>query len=383
MRRNKNVGSGPLGLVTSDGRSRDLPPRRVLFYTAPGAMQDPGGGEVQLVKTAEALRELGVDVRLFDPWNERLERADWLHLFGTVPACLELARLAKRLGVRVALSSISWYDPHASWHLEKGLVRKLRGVAGWSVRRVWPRWPSWRRELLHAADLLLPNSHAEARQLQQLFGVDPARIAVVPNGVDGRFARGNPDLFVSQFGVRDFVLLPGRIEPRKNQLAVICALWASGIPVVVLGDPHVEHADYYERCRREADPGVTFVGRLEHNSPMLASAYAAARVVVLASWFETPGLAALEGALAGAHVVVTRRGSAPEYFGDLSTYVEPHDPFGIRTAVREAFTRPRPHGLREHVERRFLWAAVAQQTLAAYERIAPPRRQSVPEPLAA
>jgi glycosyltransferase involved in cell wall biosynthesis len=341
----------------------------VVFYTAPWAMQHPGGGEVQLLKTAEFLGELGVRVRLFDPWNDRLCQADWLHLFGTLPECLEMARHAKRCGVRVALSPVSWYDPWVNWRLESGLLRKLRAVVGWSVRRAFPQLPSWRRELIQLADVLLPNSQAEAIQLRRLFGADPSRIKVVPNGVDGRFDDGDAELFHSHFGVSDFVLLPGRIEPRKNQLGVIHALWGSGIPLVILGDPHPNYPNYVHECIHAADPGVTFIGRLEHDSPLMAAAYAAARVVVLASWFETPGLAALEGALAGANIVVTERGSAREYFGDAAYYVQPQDLSGIRATVREAFVQPRQSRLRGVVQRQFLWEHVARQSLAAYETL--------------
>ena len=49
----------------------------------------------------------------------------------------------------------------------------------------------------------------------------------------------------------------------------------------------------------------------------LASAYAAARVFALPSWFETPGLAALEAGLAGCAVAITPYGSTRDYFGDL------------------------------------------------------------------
>ncbi len=360
----------------------DSHPLHVLFYTAPTAMQRPGGGEVQLLKTAEYLDQLGAQVRLFDPWHDRLNRADWLHLFGTMPECLTMAREAKRLGVRIALSPISWYDPWVSWKLETTLARKCRGVSGWAARRYFPFIPSWRRELIHLADVLLPNSQAEARQLELLFGVDRSRICVVPNGVDARFADGDGEQFCSQFDIRDFVLLPGRIEPRKNQLAVLLALWGTGIPVVVLGDPHPDHKQYYLKCIRAADPGVMFVGQLEHESSLLASAYAASRVVVLASWFETPGLAALEGALAGARVVVTERGCTREYFGDAVGYVQPNDVMGIRTAVREAFTRRKTDDLSEAVLQSFLWDTVARKTLEAYQSVQTGKQGVAAEPLA-
>ncbi len=50
--------------------------------------------------------------------------------------------------------------------------------------------------------------------------------------------------------------------------------------------------------KRVAGPERTSSGsmRLDHDDPLLASAYAAARVFALPSWFETPGLAALEAA---------------------------------------------------------------------------------------
>ncbi len=71
---------------------------------------------------------------------------------------------------------------------------------------------------------------------------------------------------------------------------------------------------------------VIWLGRLDHHDPLLASAYAAARVFALPSWFETPGLAALEAALAGCAVVITPYGSTREYFGDLVEYARPHRP---------------------------------------------------------
>jgi glycosyltransferase involved in cell wall biosynthesis len=330
---------------------------------------NPGGGEVQFSKTSEYLKRRGIEVRPIDSLPSSWRGCDLLHIFGTTREGLEVARGAKSHGVPVALSTISWYDPWVSWRLEPTGWRRVRSVAGWGVRRLVPSVSSWRRELLHLCDLLLPNSQAEARQLQQLFAVPARKIAVVPNGVDERFAHGDAGLFERHFGLRDFVLVPGRIEPRKNQLNVLRSLWGSGLSVVVLGDPHPNHRGYADECRRESDVGVTFVGRLEHGSPLLAAANAAARVIVLASWFETPGLAALEGALAGTQIVVTERGCTREYFEDLVRYVSPDDTRGIRHAVREAFKAPRSRALSDLIRTNFLWDHTAHATLTAYREL--------------
>jgi len=329
-------------------------------------MQNPGGGEVQLLKTAEALRGCGVDVRLLDAWRDRLERFHWLHLFGMCRETLAMAMAARSRGVRVALSPICWYEPAACWHLEPTVALRAKALLAWSARRLIRSVPSWRLQLLQAADLLLPNSTAEARQLAALFDVAPSKLRVVPNGVDERFMHADPRPFARQFELDRYVLAPGRIEPRKNQLALIRALWGSGLTLVLLGDPHPAHASYYEQCRREAGAGVRFVGRLEHDSELLAAAYAGADAVVLPGWYETPGLAALEAALAGTPVVVTARGSAREYFGPLARYVQPDDLGSIRRQVRAAVAAGRSSQLQEHVRRNFLWRHVAQRTLAAY-----------------
>src|SRR5437773_4004207 len=77
-------------------------PMRVAFYASAQSLRNPGGGEVQLKKTAEYLRRQGTEVQVISGptmWSE----FDWLHIFGTVREGLALARAAKQHGVSVAL----------------------------------------------------------------------------------------------------------------------------------------------------------------------------------------------------------------------------------------------------------------------------------------
>jgi glycosyltransferase involved in cell wall biosynthesis len=182
------------------------------------------------------------------------------------------------------------------------------------------------------------------------------------------------DLFPAMFGVRDYVLCPGRIEPRKNQLALLEALANLDRAVVILGDPVPRHRAYAAACRRAAAGNVHFVAAVPHNSPLLASAYRSAACVVLPGWFETPGLAALEAALAGVPLVVTRMGAAREYFGPNARYVDPHRPGTIAAAVRDAVAnrgtdQQRCARLAARVARRFTWWNVAAACRDAYERL--------------
>ncbi len=351
----------------SRGECRD---GAVFLHAPAAAFQAPGGGENQLIRTGRHLEWHGVNVRLFSPWTDRLESARLLHLFGMSREGLELARQARSRGVPVAISPICWYEPRAITALEPDLPRRFAGLAAWGLRAITPLIPSWRRELLHLADAVLPNSCAEADQLAHLFGVPRGRIRVVPNGVLPAFGTASPELFRERWGPEPFVLSVGRIEPRKNTLGLIRAVGRLGLPLVHIGDPVPGHDRYVRECQRAGEGWVTWMGRLEHDDPLLASAYAAARVFALPSWFETPGLAALEAALAGCAVAITPFGSTREYFGTHAAYARPHRPEEIRRAIRTCWDRGPDPRLAPRVATHYLWPNVAQITAEVYDQVA-------------
>ena len=102
---------------------------------------------------------------------------------------------------------------------------------------------------------------------------------------------------------------------------------------------------------------------------MLASAYAAAALLVLPSYIETPGLCALEAGLAGTPLVVTEQGCTREYFGDQALYVDPRNGEQIRAAVTQEHTRrPDTSALRERIRTRYLWRHAAEATRAGYRK---------------
>ncbi len=223
--------------------------------------------------------------------------------------------------------------------------------------------------MYQAADLLLPNSQAEARQLTRYFAIPSRKIQVVPNGADERFARPAAGLFAGLASEPGYILYAGRIEPRKNQLGFLRAMRGAGTPIVFLGDVVPGHEDYLQRCRRLAGSSARFVGRLEHDDPRLVSAYHECGCLALTSWFETPGLVALEAAMSGAPLVLTDRGCAAEYFGPHARYVSPRDPRGVRQATLAALRQPRNRELARLTQQNFSWRATAIATLAGYERL--------------
>ncbi|MHB8903080.1 MAG: glycosyltransferase [Thermoguttaceae bacterium] len=375
----------------------DLPKAFELFPLTPAphndafvagkltALDAPGGGEIQMFGTVRGLRELGVSARLWRPWEESLSEARCLHLFGSLPEHLPLVEAARRAKLPVLLSTITWFDWRSCWREPGSVLRRLLAVGRFAARAACPRLPSWRRRLYHAVDMLLPNSNAEAAQLARYFQVPPQKMHIVPNAADPRFGEAEPGPFLRLLQRRlttetpvevrarvadgRFALYVGRIEPRKNQLGLLRAMRGAGVPVVFVGDAVPGHDRYWQTCCREADSSVIFVPRLDHDDPLLRSAYAACGCVVLPGWYETPGLVALEAAMTGAPLVLPHGGSAREYFGRDASYVVPEDLPGIRRAVLGALEQPRSEFIANRIRENFTWKAAAAATLDAYRRV--------------
>jgi glycosyltransferase involved in cell wall biosynthesis len=329
----------------------------------------PGGGEVQLRSTVDGLTELGYDARAWQPWDDDIGQGDIVHFFGSRPEFVAAATAARRRGAKVVVSTVTWFDWRNTIREPGPWPRKLLHAARYAARAAVPQIPSWRKQLYDTADLLLPNSQAEADQLMRLFHTPQTKIRVVPNGADTRFASADADLFRDRYGLDRFVLCVGRIEPRKNQLSLVRALAGTGLPLVLIGDVVPGHEQYADWCRRYADTDVRFLGRFNASDPLLASAYAACSTLALVSWYETPGLAALEAALTGTPLVLPVGGCCREYFGDQAEYVTPDDLAAIRRAVLRSCERPRSMKNAALVRETFSWRQVARTTAEAYESL--------------
>lgn len=318
-----------------------------------------GGDAIQQRKTGEALERLGVEVVLAHGEIKTFKGIDLVHLFNIIPVenTLTLFKQAKAAGVPVVLSPIYWDATEFLMHTQS---KRERDYLEW-----WQRTRGQRLLLVREADYLLPNGVAEAELLIREFGTI-APYQIVPNAADKIFYYGNPERFRRRYKQRKFILCVGRICRRKNQLSLIRALQNLDIDLVFVGP--VDDYPYYRECRNEKTRcHVHFIDTMDQYE--LSSVYAAAEVQVLPSWYETPGLASLEAALAGCKIVTTGRGTAREYFGDAAWYCEPGDLDSIRLAVQNALSHPVDRGLREKIRQNYNWDRVGRLTLTAYQHV--------------
>ncbi len=327
-----------------------------------------GGPKTQILQTKKHLEKMGIQVRLLDFWDSRDEilKTDIFHLFGASHGMYDLAGYLHSHDIPYVLSPIYFTRRSA------GTVRKavtLTKAAGQAVRG-FMSVSSIMNDICNWAIHIVPNTSAEAELIRDSFGIPEEKITVIPNGVESRFAHATPDLFVERYGIRDFILNVGHIGPdRKNVLSLIRAIKLCDRPAVIIGQIHPsEEAD---KCLAEAkkNSNITIINGIDHDDPLLASAYAACDVFALPSKFETPGIAAMEAALAGAKIVITPHGGTKDYFGDLSTYVDPYSETAISAGIQEALSKSHDDRLKKHIMDNFLWEHSAKKTAEAYSKI--------------
>jgi len=328
----------------------------VLFQIRHDYMKNIAGDSIQMIKTREYLLKLGLNIDISTDCKMNLSKYQLVHIFNILKAGepYKFLQNAMKQKKPYVLSTIYW-NPTRYTDNQSG---------NFPPQNWWHKQYAPRIELLSNARVLLPNSMAELQLIEKDFQIKK-KYFIIPNCCDKFFYYSKADDFIQKHNLRDFVLCVGRICPRKNQLSLIKALKKTGLKLVLIGPSG--NREYYKKCNDLTECGdVLFLNSVKHED--LASAYAAAKVHVLPSHFETPGLASLEAGLAGCGIVTTKMDATIEYFRNMAIYCLPYSVKSIKKAVLEAYEKPYDcERLKEHILKNYIWEIAAEKTLKAYE----------------
>ena len=334
---------------------------KVLFHAYNCCCQNESGGvQVRIRRMQKLLSSKGVQVDFFNPYETKLKDYDILHVFMLTIESQELVKLAKSLGLKVVLSSIVSIREGFFIDFYRSLPRQITT----DVMRKY--------NLLKKFDAIIAETPAEADFLHKHYKVPCAKMKIIPNGVD-ELGSGGDEIFGLIGGKKKYALMVGRFDENKNQLNVIKALRDTEYNVVFVGGPNAaENTKYYDTCVSEANgsPRMHFLGWLPAGSSALNSAYRNAHAVIVASHHETFGLVATEGAMAGAHVCLSKTLAINGFnvFKKEHTF-NPDSIKDIRIVVDNAMKTPKDSNLKNKAIEVFSWDMIAQQHIDIYNKL--------------
>jgi glycosyltransferase involved in cell wall biosynthesis len=325
------------------------------------------GGERQLLGLAKALRARGHTVEIANVFREelpyeKLSTFDIVHLFGSgAPkgVLLNVVRVVHRFYHKPVFFTPVWWPRDA-------VIQAAQQLSTESVKvEVFDDFEEsiLLAELCRMVDMLLLNSSAEHEQIKQklLLGEDrPWR--VVHNAVDLEELNAS----VAQGATQDYILCVGRIELRKNQHTLVKAMKLLQEPpaLVLIGSFEKAYTDLW----REEMNGLK-VQHIPHSAPnAVFAAMRSCRVYAQPSFYETPGLAAMEAAALGCPVVIGELAAEREYFQDYAYYCNPLSVESVAEALQRAIADGAHLKLREHI-RSFTYARAAEEVEHAYKEL--------------
>lgn len=236
------------------------------------------------------------------------------------------------------------------------------------------------RRALRRADRIITVSYNSKRDLVDYFGIAPARIEVVYNGVADRFQPSIPreerDRVVVKYGLpRPYLLFLGGEKPHKNVRNVIRAFAEArrerALPhALVLAGPMPKNRNRVEALIAALDldsrvfrPGIV----PEEDLPGL---FAGADAFLYPTLYEGFGLPVVEAMACGVPVLTSATSALQEIAGGYAYLVDPMDVAAIARGIVDLATDPRRRAefaeLGKRRARDFSWEKAGEQTLKIY-----------------
>lgn len=224
------------------------------------------------------------------------------------------------------------------------------------------------------------------RDLVSAYGIDPAKISVVPMAAPTdaypRLDKNEAERELAAMGLEGpYVYYPAQSWPHKNHLALVHALahirkgGGPTIRLVCSGRRTDAFAEIESEAARLGLSGVLcHVGFVD--TRRMVALYHGARLLAFPSLFEGWGLPITEAMSLGVPIAAARSTCIPEQLGDAGVLFDPSDPVDIARAVRslweDADLRQRCIAAGHERVARYTWSATAALYNRIYQELAQP-----------
>lgn len=284
-----------------------------------------------------------------------------------------------------------WHAPHYNVPLIKGakLVVTIHDLIHWIFRKDYFSKlqacyaGTMLRAAVRLADHIITVSEKTKSDLVDFFNADAAKITVIYEGVDPRFAAfHNPEKCretLQKYGIgKPYFFYVGLLKPHKRVdwlLRVFRRLREArrlDMDLVIVGKKDAHYPKGYEALGTlQSGDGVHYLPFVEDRE--LLALYRSAHALVHPSRYEGFGLTLLEAMASGTPVVACSVASIPEVAGQAAYLIDPDSDQELETALLKM---AQDENLRRDLAAkgkiqvaRFQWEAAAAKTAEVYERV--------------
>lgn len=253
----------------------------------------------------------------------------------------------------------------------------LAHARDWAHRLLIRRWHYFVRMQSRVARRLrhiVTVSERSKRDVCDAFGIDPARVHVIHNGIDTEMFRPEPGVERDPWQI---ITTASADQPLKGTqylipaFADLCREFPK-LKLVFVGRPKPGGATDKLIDRLGVRERIRFLHGV--SAPEFRALYARSALAVVPSEYEGFGLPAGEAMACGIPVVSTDGGALPEVVGDAGRVVPARDAKALARAIAELLENPQA---REHLGRRgrqriverFCWSRAAAALDALYREV--------------
>ncbi|MFB5311956.1 glycosyltransferase [Enterococcus gallinarum] len=192
-------------------------------------------------------------------------------------------------------------------------------------------------EIMNDSDYIFTSTAFEKEMLRKIFGVENAKIDILPNLIDDKYILSKIDdnlkLPIDNKTISKSYVCVGRIEPIKNQLI----LENIGENIIFIGNYNNEFEEYYNKFRVMVNKNKEFTHIARVQKDVLFNIVNKSKGLIMPSLFETTGRVALEAAVLNKPLILSNIDTIKEYLDEYNKvrYFNPRDKKELRKAVVE------------------------------------------------
>jgi len=323
---------------------------KVLFCIRKNYLNNLAGDSVQMQTIANYMRKKGVTIDICNENSADYSKYNIIHLFNLTRISETYVHFknAKKSKRPVVITPIYW-----------SLKKYYLQINCAARQKLWEEYKQFRSEILNGCHMIYPASRAELEMLKSEHGKH-LPFKIIYNCIETKKWRPLP------FGnnTKPYILCAARVTPRKNQLALAKVCGELNESLILAGK--ADNKNYLTECLKLKN--VLHIDFLSQNK--LIALYKGAKLHVLCSFVETPGLSSLEAAFCGLNIVSTSEGSAKEYFGDMAVYCSPYNEGSIYNAVKSGLCFNSQPQLQAYIAENFNESVCLQALYNSYCSIA-------------